>query len=1194
MRRRKLFWAMSLALAVIALCWGGNPAQAGPGTYAGADANATPSGGTFYANSPLGTWQYCNAAGACSAISDSGTPLRKFVDKVPGVGPTNANNLGQYIPIATKITNGLFPGDDYYEIGIVEYNEQMHSDLPGPYSTPAAGPGTKLRGYKDLAPSAVLNPAHYLGPLIIADRNIPVRIKFTSMLATGAPGNLFIPVDPTLMGAGPGPLDISSNACDPDVAINCESYTENRTAVHLHGGFTPWISDGTPHQWFTPFGESTVFPKGVSFQNVPDMWYNGSGNPVASGTLGAVADPGSGSQTIIYSNQQSARLMFYHEHALGITRLGVYAGLAAGYLLKDSTEEGLITAGTIPGATMPAEYRYGIPLIIQDRTFVPNDVSIQDAKWFNSMYPSRGTYGDLWFPHVYETNQQPYPASADGTNAFGRWDYGPWFWPVFPVNKSPLPEPSAVPEAFMDTPIVNGTAYPYLEVERKAYRFRILNASNDRFLNLQLYTGADKGTTNPIDPTQSSAKTSLFWRNTATGENVAWTMDGPVLASVASLPPVYDLNWQIVATADFNRDGKNDILWRNRTTGVNRVWFMDGATKIGSADLNTVADPNWAIVGTGDFDGDGNPDILWRNASTGTNRVWYMVGVTKTGNADLPAVADPNWAIVGTGDFDGDGRPDILWRNASTGTNRVWYMVGVTKTGNADLSPVADPSWSIVGTGDLNNDGRPDILWRNASTGTNRVWYMVGVTKTGNADLPAVADPNWGAKTGGSSGVLLCNGTQTVPQTSCTEVKMVPAVATTGFPAIWPTDGRAGGVPDPATVGPKMIQIGTEGGFLPSPVEIPNQPIDYEYFRRSVTVLNVSTKALFLGPAERADVIIDFSQVPAGSTLIMYNDAPAPVPAFDTRIDYYTGDPDQLTSGGAPSTKPGFGPNTRTIMQFRVLNSAVAPAFDLAKLQTDLPIAFASSQDQPIVAQAAYTPAYGTLPDNFASIFTGTLNFPTFDFTDINGVLQSIPVKNKAIQELFEPEYGRMNATLGVELPATSALIQTTLPLGYIDPTTETLYPNDTVANPVQIWKITHNGVDTHAVHIHLVNWQLINRVGWDGTVKPPDANEIGWKETIRMNPLEDIIVAVRPALPLLPSLETPPAVFPTSTRSPNPARPDTWTFQSPDTTTGGFITVTNTPVSYGYEYVWHCHLLGHEENDMMRPLVVQTGDSPP
>ena len=68
-----------------------------------------------------------------------------------------------------------------------------------------------------------------------------------------------------------------------------------------------------------------------------------------------------------------------------------------------------------------------------------------------------------------------------------------------------------------------------------------------------------------------------------------------------------------------------------------------------------------------------------------------------------------------------------------------------------------------------------------------------------------------------------------------------------------------------------------------------------------------------------------------------------------------------------------------------------------------------------------------------------------------------------------------------------------------------------------QIWKITHNGVDTHAIHFHLVNVQVINRVGWDGAINPPDPNEMGWKETVRMNPLEDVYVAMKADSPSLP-----------------------------------------------------------------------------
>ena len=102
-------------------------------------------------------------------------------------------------------------------------------------------------------------------------------------------------------------------------------YADNRATLHLHGGITPWISDGTPHQWITPAGEITDYPQGVSVEPVPDM--------------GDTGDPNDGTMTFYYTNQQSARLMFYHDHALGLTRLNVYAGMAAGYLETDPTEQ---------------------------------------------------------------------------------------------------------------------------------------------------------------------------------------------------------------------------------------------------------------------------------------------------------------------------------------------------------------------------------------------------------------------------------------------------------------------------------------------------------------------------------------------------------------------------------------------------------------------------------------------------------------------------------------------------------------------------------------------------------------------------------------------------------------------------------------------------------------------------------------
>jgi FtsP/CotA-like multicopper oxidase with cupredoxin domain len=108
-----------------------------------------------------------------------------------------------------------------------------------------------------------------------------------------------------------------------------------------------------------------------------------------------------------------------------------------------------------------------------------------------------------------------------------------------------------------------------------------------------------------------------------------------------------------------------------------------------------------------------------------------------------------------------------------------------------------------------------------------------------------------------------------------------------------------------------------------------------------------------------------------------------------------------------------------------------------------------------------------------------------------------------------------MAVALGpVEAPFIGIAWQTSIPTAFRDPPTEIL--ND---KQVQWWKITHNGVDTHPIHFHLLNVQIVNRVAWDNSIRPPDANELGWQETIRMNPLEDIIVARQPKLPTVPFL---------------------------------------------------------------------------
>ena len=114
--------------------------------------------------------------------------------------------------------------------------------------------------------------------------------------------------------------------------------------------------------------------------------------------------------TFYWTNQQGGRLMFYHDHAYGITRLNVYAGEAAGYLLYDPAEESALANAGAPGSITAGDTAHLIPLVIQDKTFVPTpaQISMTDPTWaaFGTT-PGTVNTGDLWFPHVYMPNQNP-------------------------------------------------------------------------------------------------------------------------------------------------------------------------------------------------------------------------------------------------------------------------------------------------------------------------------------------------------------------------------------------------------------------------------------------------------------------------------------------------------------------------------------------------------------------------------------------------------------------------------------------------------------------------------------------------------------------------------------------------------------------------------------------------------------------
>ena len=1259
-----------------------------------------------WANSPL---PQLDANGAIVPL----TGMRKFVDKLPGLcgAAGGTNGLGQCIPIATPFATppqGVPTNGDYYEIGLNDYSRQVHSDLPF----------TKFRGYMDLNPASTWpNMNQYLGPLILAQRNRPVRIKFTNKVGTGTSGNLFVPTDTTYMGAGNGPGNTP--------------YSQNRATLHLHGGNTPWISDGTPHQWTVPAGEPTNFKKGLSAMDVPDM-------PAS----------GDGSLTFHWTNQQSGRLMFYHDHSYGITRLNVYSGEAAGYLLYDPVQEDALAAATVPGTlnTTSPDLAHLIPLVIQDKTFVPDDglagdqLAATDPTWDLTQF---GGKGSLWFPHVYMPNQNPYDPGLSGANPFGRWDYGPWFWP--PQNPGTLvslptpctsvaypglslscpgtPNPSGTPEAFMDTPVVNGTAYPTLTVEPRAYRFQILSAGNDRTLNLGLYVAE------PL--------------------TVAVTAGG---SGYRAAPKVVFSSGNATADAILSTGSVDSISVTNGGSGYT------------------------------------SPTVIITGDGTGATAIAGVTGGVITG-------------IVVTNGGKGYTAPPFVTFNDSTGLGATadatitpaGVVVGITVT-NPGSGYTSAPTVSFSGGG--GGSGAAAI----ASINTE-VKMVDAVPHNSRSSLPLCTT----ATQIGGSGLAVANMSGAGAPIYGT------GLPSNCWPTTWPTDGRDGGVPDPTTAGPPFIQIGAEGGLLPAPAVIPSTPTGYEYNRRSVTVLNVFSHGLLLGPAERAEVIVDFSLF-AGKTLILYNDAPAPVPAFDPRSDYYTGDPDNTPTGGAPSTMPGYGPNTRTLMQIQVAAGTPNTSFSFTALRSALPNIFASTQDPIIVKEKAYPVTnggsafntYGRIQDNalYSSAYGGSLggltvinggsyttaptvtiappgvgviatatatlgtsavssltltaggtgytSNPVVNLTPVNGGtgaaataqwgakvasititntgnnysiaptvtiaapgcaasycvqataiatisgkrLKSITITNpgngyisvpkvtlsgggtgsggaataalasgavvgltltsggagyasaptvsftggggtgaaataaradapvisltltnpgsgytapptvsfsggggaggaiatatlagvlpitpKAIVELFTLDYGRMNATLGTELPLTSFLVQTTIPYFYADPPTEIFKDGET-----QVWKITHNGVDTHFIHFHLFTVQLINRVGWDGAIKPPDANELGWKDTVRMNPLEDVILALKPMQQALP-WDLPNSIRPLDVTQPV-GYASAMTFTNVDPTSAP-APVQNDLTNFGWEYVWHCHILGHEENDMMRAMIL-------
>jgi spore coat protein A len=232
-------------------------------------------------------------------------------------------------------------------------------------------------------------------------------------------------------------------------------------------------------------------------------------------------------------------------------------------------------------------------------------------------------------------------------------------------------------------------------------------------------------------------------------------------------------------------------------------------------------------------------------------------------------------------------------------------------------------------------------------------------------------------------------------------------------------------------------------------------------------------------------------------------------------------------------TLPSFGPNSRILMRFDVGKTATLPADLALGINTTTDLSGGIDPHLPGIPFGVSTPPPG------------------------------VPVRQLSLNETFDL-YGRLQQLLGTLVPLASP--SAGLGRAYIDPATEVVTHGTT-----EVWEIFNTTADVHPMHFHLVNVQVINRqpfqVGSLGSTKgganftgpatPAEPNETGWKETVMMFPGTVTRIIMRFDLPTGLPFTVPP--------SPRFSK------QYPTAN----------------EYVWHCHILEHEEHDMMRPLVV-------
>lgn len=332
---------------------------------------------------------------------------------------------------------------DYYEIAARQIKQQI---------LPAGYPMTTIWSY-----GAANNPStfSYPSPTIEAKADRAVRVKWINDLkdSNGKFIPHIVPVDQTLFWTNP-PQQCIDGTQDTDCRGFNPFYYKGPVPIvtHLHGAHVTPESDGFPTAWYLPNANNIPagYAKyGANFQQIPGVPFQ------------------QGAAVYQYKNDQRATTLWYHDHSVGMTRANLYAGLAGFYLIRGGSSD---LSGDAPNTKLPSG-KYEIPLAIQDKSF-NSDGSLfyaPNRAFFEGLAPE-----DLKIPFI------PSPV-------------------VYKNKRFPQSDvsPTWNPEFFGNTIVVNGKTWPYLKVEKKRYRFRILNADDTRVLILTIPTDA-AGNTLPI------------------------------------------------------------------------------------------------------------------------------------------------------------------------------------------------------------------------------------------------------------------------------------------------------------------------------------------------------------------------------------------------------------------------------------------------------------------------------------------------------------------------------------------------------------------------------------------------------------------------------------------------------------------------------------------------------------------------